>query len=121
MAWSFGNDPLNNDKDAVRILVGDTDESDPIIDDEVIEFFISEEPNKYYAAQRTAMALASKMARLERSDEHVRYKELAQDLRYRAGMEEPGVVFTGGITRTGIPAPSDLPDLFFTREMHDNT
>ncbi len=41
MAWTYGADPTNSDRDAVRLLIGDTDTNDQQLQDSEIEYFLS--------------------------------------------------------------------------------
>lgn len=50
MSQAGYNPSLNTDSDRVRFLTGDTKTPDAILDDEEIEWLLSEEPNVYYAA-----------------------------------------------------------------------
>ena len=49
MAWSFDK-ALGTDKDWVRFLIGDTNSSRALVDDETIEAVLGAEPNRYIAA-----------------------------------------------------------------------
>lgn len=40
MSWSYGGDPANSPIDAVRFMIGDTDENEQILTDEEIQFLI---------------------------------------------------------------------------------
>ena len=42
MAWSYTGNPASNDIDRLRFLIGDTVESDPILQDEELQFLITE-------------------------------------------------------------------------------
>lgn len=64
MAWTYSGDPSNNDKDAVRFLIFDTDVSDQLLTDEEILYLLSVETTVIRAAYRAATALAAKFARL---------------------------------------------------------
>lgn len=58
--WTFANDPTNTPRDAIRTLLGDTDEDDPApLTDEEIAFFLEENGDNIY---RTAAACAAKLA-----------------------------------------------------------
>jgi len=41
MAWTYGGEPQANSKDAVRFYVGDTDESDPLLQDGEINYLLN--------------------------------------------------------------------------------
>ncbi len=52
---------LPNERDKVRLLVSDTDPDTFLMHDEEIDFFISEEPNKYWAAAATANGMVMRL------------------------------------------------------------
>lgn len=69
MTYTYGQNPgtttPSRRKDSVRWLVGDTDDSDPQVQDEEIEFALGEAgDNVYRAAAITARAIAGKYSRL---------------------------------------------------------
>ena len=57
MAWSF-NAGLGTEKDWVRFLIGDTNSSRQLVNDETIEAVLGAEPNRYVAAAEIAEYLA---------------------------------------------------------------
>lgn len=64
MAWNYSGDPSASDLDQVRFLVGDTDSTDELLQDEEINWLLTEYPTVYVAAAEAAKAIASKFARL---------------------------------------------------------
>ena len=81
-------------KNAVRVMSGDADTSRQLISDEAIHFFLSTEPNVYYAAARTVMNIIHEVASGGMEDQKVgetrirmqrisELKVLVQDLRMR--------------------------------------
>lgn len=63
MAWTYTNDPASVPRDAVRLLVGDTDTDDQKITDEAIAFFLSQaSDDTYSAAALSARSIAAKYA-----------------------------------------------------------
>jgi len=93
MTWSY--DPsLPTDKDKVRFRTGDTDETDQLLQDEEINYLLSETTNVLLAASRAAKAIAAKFARqadksvgslsISLSQKAQAYMALAADLEKRA-------------------------------------
>lgn len=95
MTWSL-DESLPTAKDRVRVLVGDTDATDPLISDEGIAVFLSggalEQTSERLAAAEVATAIAAKFARRPLSMKEGggevnwgvmvnRYTELAKQLR----------------------------------------
>lgn len=118
MAWTY-TDPTTSDKDAVRFLVGDTDSTEPLVQDEEIEYVLTLRATvagdvNYWAAADVAEAIAAKFARqIDKSvgslqgsfkQKHDHYVELARRLRTLAatggrapGFAVPGVpILSGG-------------------------
>lgn len=65
MAWSYSGDPRNSPKDQVRILVGDTDETDQLLQDGEIYYFLdmySQAPLN--AAIRACEVIQAKFSRM---------------------------------------------------------
>ena len=52
--FSYGGDPSTSDVDAVRFLVGDTNEDRPLLDDREVEWAISQYPDRHLAAASLA-------------------------------------------------------------------
>lgn len=65
MGWSYSYNPQNSAKDQVRFLVGDTDESDPLLDDREILYLLAQYNNApINAAIRACEAIMGKFARM---------------------------------------------------------
>lgn len=63
MAWTYTNDPANVPRDAVRLLVGDTDTDDQKVTDEAIAFFLDQAgDDTYLAAALSARSIAASYA-----------------------------------------------------------
>ncbi len=62
---------LPNERDKVRLLVSDTDKEDFLMHDEEIDFYISEEPNKYWAAAAVANGMVMRLQGAFFEDEKV--------------------------------------------------
>ncbi len=64
MTWTYGGDPSNSTRDAVRWLVGDTDTTDQQVTDEEITFALSTaSSNVHGAASQVCKGIAAKFAR----------------------------------------------------------
>lgn len=131
MSWHYNGDPSENTTAEVRFLIGDTDESDQLLQDEEIEYVVSIHPDpgasvsNYAAAAACAEAIAASFAKkmdksvggasLSYSQRHQHYMELAARLRQLAmygitGKSPqaigPPELFGGGDTYLG---PDDSP------------
>ena len=107
MTWTYGGDPAANDRDSVRWLVGDTDTTDQLVQDEEIAYALGEFGGPIHAAVVTCEAIAAKFARLvdkkigslnikasQRADE---YQVRANVLKRRIGTDL-AEMFVGGTT-----------------------
>lgn len=54
MAWTYTNNPAAVPRDAVRLLIGDTDTTDQKVTDEGIAFFLAQTGNDIYLAAALA-------------------------------------------------------------------
>lgn len=108
MSWSYSGNPKKNAKDAVRFLIGDTDNKDQLLLDEEIEYCLSiynNAPNN--AAIRCCETIVAKFSRLANEkvgqvsidfkDKAEGYRALLRDLRSRLAMED-AVPYSGGIS-----------------------
>jgi len=135
VTWTY-DDPTASDKDAVRFLVGDTDDADPLISDEEIGFFLEEWPDSnYHAAAETAESIAARFARevnqsadgLSWSGDSLsqKYYELADRLRRMAARKRRSgfAPYAGGLSKNERKlddADDDLEKGHFRSHMHDN-
>lgn len=63
MAWTYSGNPSSSLLDEVRFLIGDTDSTFPLLQDEEIQYTLTENSdNKYLAAADSCDAIASKFA-----------------------------------------------------------
>ena len=96
MAWSYGGQPDTDVTDEVHFLVGDTDETDPLLQNEEIALLLALYPKPtdkpaYLAAAAGAEAIAAKFARKmnasvgplsqQAEQQYLHYVQLAQQLR----------------------------------------
>jgi len=125
MVWSY-NSELTTDKDKVRFYIGDTDQTDQLLQDEEINSLLTKTTNVLLAAVHAAKAIAAKFSRqadksvgdlrISLSQKAQTYMALAADLEKRAltsstcptwqepekearfeiGMMESNSVITGG-------------------------
>ena len=65
MTWTYDNTVLaTSDKDAVRLIIGDTDTNDQLLQNEEITYYITLQGTVIRAASECARAVAAKYARL---------------------------------------------------------
>lgn len=134
MTWTY-DDPADEPKDAVRFLLGDTDQVRPLLSDEEIEFLITEaDDNVYEAAALSADHLVAKFARevsmsadglsWQGNQLFQQFKELSGAL-WRLARKKSGaraLPYVGGISRAErerADADADLVPTHFRSHMHD--
>jgi hypothetical protein len=132
MTWSYDS-ALTLSKDQVRFLIGDTTQSDPLVQDEEINWALSVEGNVFSAAALVATTLASTFAgkvekavgdlKIRYGDQYNNYLVLAKQLRARVTLDARAM-------SAGAESVSDkevdelntgLVQPFFRRETHDST
>ena len=133
MAWTYNTSQVGSSGLAtVRMLIGDTDYDDQLLLDAEVKYFVSNEPNYYYAASGACRSIAAKYARkvdkavgdlkLSLSQRTVAYLEMAKDFKRKAILTAPVNVYAGGISisdKDTVEADSDRPTPSFYREQFD--
>jgi hypothetical protein len=110
MTWSYSA-ALAADKDRVRLLVGDTDASDPQLQDEELNYLIAQRGDVTLAAADAARALVARYSRqvdtsnlslsVSASKRAEAYRTLAEDLDAKALSLGGAEMFVGGLTISG--------------------
>lgn len=89
--------PITTNLDRVRLLIGDVDSARPLLNDDEVEFFLTErEENVYLAASDACEAIAARLARepqawsadgqaVTNGDRAKQYRDLARQLRRGVG------------------------------------
>lgn len=140
MTWSYSGDPSASTRDAVRFLLGDTDDTDQVFSDEEIDWLLTETNNVYYAAAMAAEAVSSSLQTSQSNDgvstktvgalsisynnaERAKeFRDLARSLRVRGALNGTLVIYSGGISKADKltreqDSDWDKPD--FARGMFD--
>lgn len=135
MAFTYGSDPANSNRDAVRLLIGDTDSGDALLQDSEVDYFLglfgtTGDERVRPAAIRACEAIAGKFARqtdttnqglsVAASKRMQHYQSLAADLRAQQSTE--ATVFLGGSSFSESEKLDDNADLIppsFRRGMDD--
>lgn len=135
MTWSYSGDPSSSDKDAVRFLVQDTDNTLELLTDEEIEYLITQWAPAYgsntYVAAVAAAVISRKFAgvvtisadgvSISGSDLSRKYTDMAVQLRAEYA-EESAVGATVDLSNIEIAIRFDpsIAPLNFSVGMHDN-
>ena len=133
MTWSYTDTALaTSTKDQVRFLVGDTDTTDQQLQDEEINFVLTQEAGVYRAASQCAKNIAAKYARQVtrsfggRSDQLSQlvdhYRQLAKDL-WAKGTLKRMTFYAGGQSQSEKDSQAqntDMVEPFFSRNAGRN-
>lgn len=139
MAWTYnstpGTDTAAKRRDAVRLLVGDTNTNDQQLQDAEVEFALSQANDKIYsAAAIAARAIAGKYSRLvdtsfdtvkaSYSQRRDQYLAIAEQMEKQArSFGSLGVPAAGGISLSDMDSVEEDPDRpqpAFKRGQHEN-
>lgn len=109
MTWTYSGDPSSTNRDAVRFLIGDTDNTAQLLTDEEIAFLLTQEGSSTSAAARACRSLAARFAYLidqsvgdlsiSYSQRYKQFSELAAQLESTAG-SRVGIPYAGGISQS---------------------
>jgi len=131
MAYTY-TDPSTIDKDKIRLLVGDTDESDFYLHDGEITWLLTDNGTINATASEACKAIAAKLARkvsqnvggvaLQAQQRFEHYMQLADE--YTANQASDAVSpYLGGYKRSlkdAIEEDSDREKIFGRKGVHDN-
>lgn len=131
MAWTYSGNPSSSNLDAVRFKIGDTSINDPLLQDEEINYLLSESGGSViHAAILACEAVAAKFSRqadtsnlelrVTASQRAQAYLRLAEQLKLEAS-KLAGIV-VGGRSKTEQVAAAQNPDAIqpaFKRGLHD--
>lgn len=132
MTWTYSGDPNASSIDAVRYIIGDTDETDQLLSDEEIQYSIDVNGMTRHAASEACRAIAAKFARLMNrsigglsADFGVKYEhyiQLADNILSKEEMVPVGP-FISGYSRSAkeaVETDSDRESIFGRKGGMDN-
>lgn len=136
MPFTYDPDRLQDPNDGplmqVRLLIGDTDSSDPQLQDAEIQYYLASEANTLMAASRSARAIAGRYSRkvdkavgdlkITASQRYKQYDSLATELQNRGRLTQ--IPTAGGVLisdRDSNQADTSVEHTFIRRGMHDFT
>lgn len=122
---------LTKAKDQIRLLIGDTESTDPLLQDEEITFHANGQSGLYRQAAACARAIAGTFSRrvdrsvgqlkLSSGQQAKAYHDLAQSLMRQAARQD-AVPYAGGLSisdKEGVEDNTDRVKPAFTRETGD--
>lgn len=101
MTWSYSGDPATANKDAVRFLIYDTLQGDPLIQDEEILYALSVRFTVWGAAAQCCRSLAAKFSRdadVAQGSQRVAYSARSRSYMMRAQEYEQRDLINGAAT-----------------------
>lgn len=131
--WSYTGNPTSSTRDAVRWLVGDTDDTEPLCSDEEIDYAVAQGITAHAAAALVCQAIATRFAReadttinppggvshtLNYSQRAAGYRTMAAQ--YRATTAETAAPYCGGISRTDKQTYEDDSDRISPQFVRDD-
>lgn len=133
MSWTYSGDPSLSSKDAIRFLVGDTNEDEPLATNEEIEWALSQNSNIYAAASVIADGISTYFTRCADAEEigpiktsfnnRVKfYTTRSAQLLAKAGTKSSLAVYGGGIDiadKVQVASDSTLTGSNFAIGMND--
>jgi len=131
MAWTYSGDPSQSSKDAVRFILGDTISSDPLLQDEEINYTLAQNSSVDDAAYAACIGIVAKFSRLadkevgkikvKFSQKATQYQKLADKLYLRAGVVV--IPYAGGTSvadKQAMQEDSSIVQPAFKKGMMDN-
>lgn len=123
MTWSYSGNPAASPKDEVRFLVGDTDTTEQLVQDEEIAYELAIQTNAQLAAANIAEAIGAKFARkadTRLGDYSVSYSNLSKSYftlaaqlrsstKYNAALS--AIPYGGGISISDMTINEDDTDI----------
>ena len=132
MASYTYDDPSTSDRDAVRLLIGDTDENEWLLSDGEIAYFLTTHGTVNRAAAEAAQAIAARFARKMRQSvgalsadfgqKYRQYLELARTLQKRDELAPVGPYASGWVIsdKEGVEEDTDREMIFGRKGVHDS-
>lgn len=134
MTWTYTGDPGASTGDEIRFLIGDTDESDPLLSDQEIEYLYNKWFQTYgtvfYVASIACETIAASYAReashsadgvsVQLGEIQAKFTKQAETLREQhASLLIGGIPDVGGVT-AGEQPDTQIAPLIFGTGMSDN-
>jgi hypothetical protein len=118
MSWTYSGNPADSQRDEVRFMLGDTDETEPIMQDEEIDYLIAEYGTNrdllmYQAFTRTATLFARDIKRSLGPQS----EDPTERLRF---FKEQASSYKSKLAVAGISVPAYNYPKVFHKGMHSN-
>ena len=110
MTWTYSGDPASNARDSIRFLIGDTDTTDQLINDEEIAWMNNQVTGSdtattgvYTVAVRACLTIASKFARM--ADKSVGDLSVTMSQKATGYREQAKALKALALAEGGVPTP----------------
>lgn len=118
MSWSYSGDPKSSDLDRIRFIIGDTDSTEPIMQDQELAYLISEYgSNDNMLMYQSFMRAATLFARDIKRSLGPHSEDPTERLKYFKDMTAQ---YKSKLTATGISVPVYNSPKVFHKGMHSN-
>lgn len=117
MAWTYSGDPSSSELDKYRFLIGDTIQTEPILQDGEITFILSQYTSNNSRLYRLFTAAANLFNRDIRHSLGPESEDPSSRSAYFAKMADYYNKLDSG---SGLSQPSYAHDKIFSKGMHDN-
>ncbi len=100
MNWNYSGNPQDSDRDEVRFLMGDTDETDQLVSDQEVAYAISKQSNLRLAAAILCRHLSAKFARMVTNrvgDVASNCSDMAKQFKVKADELDPNNMAQSGV------------------------
>jgi hypothetical protein len=118
MSWTYSGDPNATQKDALRFLIGDTRENEPIMQDEEIQYLVamygSNEASLYYQLFSRAATIFARDIKRALGPQS---EDPTERLKY---FKEQAASYKIKMTMSGVSQPAYACEKVFKRNMHNN-
>ena len=110
MTWTYSGDPATNARDSIRFLIGDTDTTDQLLNDEEIAWINNQVTGSdtatsgvYTVAVRACLTIASKFSRM--ADKSVGDLSVSMAQKAHAYRDQANVLKSLAMAEGGVPTP----------------
>ena len=118
MSWSYSGNPSSSDLDALRFLIGDTDENAPIMQDEELQYLITEYgSNENVLRYHVFITVATIFARDIKRSLGPQMEDPTTRLKF---FQEQAKYYEGLLASSGISLPKYAYPKIFRKGMQNN-
>lgn len=118
MSWNYSGNPASSEVDRIRFMVGDTNEDEPILQDEEIEFLIAEHGDNENALRYNVfVTVATIFARDIKRSLGPQAEDPTERLKF---FKDQVAIYRSKLAIAGVSLPSYAYPKIFKKGMHSN-